>query len=177
MGMLAGSQVFVTKGTIMAWTINKPIVVPFDFSEYAMEAVRKAIELASDASLVHCLHVLPFITPTEPGVAWGVIDDGERLKQALDSMHQQLPESTFGKMKVDVRFGDPGSVVAERAKELDAELIVIGSHGRSGFARLMLGSVAEHVTRLAPCPVLVVKLQPHVETHDTQPGTPQIAIA
>jgi len=164
---------------IMSWTIGRPIVVPFDFSEHSMEAVRKAIELASDSSLVNCLHVLPFIIPTEPGVAWGMIDDGERLRQALESLHQQLPEREFGKLQVDVRFGDPGSIVAERAKELDAELIVVGSHGRSGIARLMLGSVAERVTRLAACPVLVVKLHPHpVEAPEADKSdSPQVAIA
>jgi nucleotide-binding universal stress UspA family protein len=144
-----------------------------------MEALRKAIELASDPTLVHCLHVLPFIIPTEPGVAWGVAEDGERMKQALESMEKQLPEREFGKLHIDARFGEPGSVVAERARELDAELIVVGSHGRSGLVRLMLGSVAEQVTRLAPCPVLVVKLQPHpVEAPDAKKtGSPQVAIA
>lgn len=163
----------------MSWTISKPIVVPFDFSEYAMEALRKAIELSSDSSSVYCLHVLPFITPTEPGVVWGVVDDGERLRLALESMRQLLPEREFGNLQIEVRFGDPGSVVADRAKELGAELIVIGSHGRSGIARLMLGSVAERVTRLAPCPVLVVKLQPHpVETVESAKSeSPQVAIA
>jgi nucleotide-binding universal stress UspA family protein len=163
----------------MAWTIGKPIVVPFDFSDHAMEAVRKALELASDPTLVHCLHVLPFIIPTEPGVAWGMVDDGERLRQALESMQAQLPEREFGKLHIDARFGDPGAVVAERAKDLDAELIVIGSHGRSGLVRLMLGSVAEQVTRLAPCPVLVVKLQPHaVETPEAvKSDSPQVALA
>lgn len=137
------------------------------------------LELASDPSLVDCLHVLPFIIPTEPGVVWGVVDDGERMRQALESMQTQLPVKEFGNLNIDVRFGDPGTVVADRAKELGAELIVIGSHGRSGLARLMLGSVAEQVTRLAPCPVLVVKLQPHaVEAPEAvKSGTPQTAIA
>ena len=148
----------------MPWNISKPIVVPFDFSEHAMVAVRKALELTNDSQLVHCMHVLPFITPTEPGVVWGAVDDEERLKHALESMHQHLPEREFGKLHVEVRFGDPGTVVTDRALELSAELIVIGSHGRSGLARWMLGSVAERVTRLARCPVLVVKLEPHPVT-------------
>jgi len=145
----------------MPWNISRPIVVPFDFSDHAMVAVRKAIELTNDSHLIHCMHVLPFITPTEPGVVWGTVDDEERLKHALEGMHQQLPANEFGKLHAEVRFGDPGTVVADRAEELSAELIVIGSHGRSGLARLMLGSVAERVTRLARCPVLVVKLDPH----------------
>lgn len=164
----------------MPWTMNRPIVVPFDFSEHAMLAVRKAGELTSDPQLIHCLHVLPFITPTEPGVVWGTIDDEERLKHALESMRQQFPESEFGKLNLEVRFGDPGTVVADRARELDAELIVIGSHGRSGLARLMLGSVAERVTRLATCPVLIIKLQPHpvkaAEAPAAASKVPQVAI-
>ena len=167
------------KGQAMSWTITRPVVVPFDFSEYSIQAVRKAIEIAGDSSLVRCLHVLPFITPTEPGVVWGLVDDEERLKHALESMQQQLPERDFGKLQIDVRLGDPGSVVADRAKELDAELIVIGSHGRSGIARLMLGSVAERVVRLASCPVLVVKLhpQPVKAAVEAKRETPQVAIA
>ncbi len=121
-----------------------------------------------------------FITPTEPGVVWGTIDDEERLKHAVESMHQQLPESQFGKLHIEVRFGDPGTVVADRAKELNAELVVIGSHGRSGLARLMLGSVAERVTRFAPCPVLVIKLdpQPVLDENKEQAASrvPQVAL-
>ncbi len=164
----------------MSWNIERPIVVPFDFSEHAMQAVRKATELVSDSHQIHCMHVLPFITPTEPGVVWGAIDDEERLKHALESMHLQLPESQFGRLQVEVRFGDPGTVVSDRAQELNAELIVIGSHGRSGLARWMLGSVAERVVRLAHCPVLVVKLEPKPveadKTVDANSKVPQIAI-
>lgn len=160
----------------MPWTISNPVIVPFDFSEHAMEAVRKAIQLTNNPNLVDCLHVLPLITPTEPGVVWGMVDDQERLKHALETMRQYLPASEFGQLRIDVRFGDPGAVVAERAKELNCELIVLGSHGRSGLARLMLGSVAERVTRLAPCPVLVVKLQ-HQPVKAAKTESPQVAIA
>ncbi|MEZ6094353.1 MAG: universal stress protein [Pirellulaceae bacterium] len=54
-------------------------------------------------------------------------------------------------------FGDPGSEITRFAKENDAGLIVISSHGRTGVSRLLLGSVAERVVRLAPCPVLVLR--------------------
>ena len=163
----------------MPWNIERPVVVPFDFSEHALLAVRKAIALASNPHAIHCLHVLPFITPTEPGVVWGAIDDEERLKHALESMNQQLPENRYGKLHIEVRFGDPGTVVADRAEELNAELIVIGSHGRSGLARWMLGSVAERVVRLAHCPVLVVKLEPQPvaaeKASDAISQVPQVA--
>jgi nucleotide-binding universal stress UspA family protein len=142
----------------MPWTINKPVVVPFDFSEHALLAVRRAIELVTDREHIHVLHVLPFIIPTEPGVVWGTIDDGSRIAHAMDAMVQALPQAEFGRLVLDVRLGDPGQVAADRAEELGAELIVVGSHGRTGFARFVLGSTAERVTRLAHCPVLVVKI-------------------
>jgi nucleotide-binding universal stress UspA family protein len=56
-----------------------------------------------------------------------------------------------------VRQGLPGAEIAKAAKEWQADLIVIGSHGRRGFTRALVGSVAEAVMRLAPCPVVVVR--------------------
>ena len=60
-------------------------------------------------------------------------------------------------MHVDVEFGDPGNQIVDFAERISAELIVIPSHGRTGIERLLLGSVAERVARLAPCPVLVLR--------------------
>lgn len=153
----------------MSWTVHKPIVVPFDFSEHAIQAVHRAVTLAEDPAQVHVLHVLPFIVPTEPGVVWGTIDDESRIQHAREMMLEALPESKFGCVYVDVRLGDPGRVVADRADELDAELVVVGSHGRTGITRMLLGSVAERVTRFAHCPVLVVKLAP-VPEEEAEPG-------
>ncbi len=144
----------------MSWNIKKAIVVPYDFSEHALVALRKAISLAETPSQIHVLHVLPFMIPTEPGVVWATIDDGERIQHALETMAEKLPVSEFGNLQLDVRLGDPGQVVAELAEELEADLIAVGSHGRTGLSRLVLGSVAERVTRLAHCPVLVVKIVP-----------------
>jgi nucleotide-binding universal stress UspA family protein len=142
----------------MSWTIYKPVVVPFDFSNHSIMAVRHALKLVEDPQQIHCLHVLPFMIPTEPGVVWGTIDDGERIRHALEQMANVLPENDFGKVCYDIRIGDPGNVVTDRATELNADLIIVGSHGRTGLTRFVLGSVAERVTRLAHCPVLVVKL-------------------
>ncbi|RMF43280.1 MAG: universal stress protein [Planctomycetota bacterium] len=144
----------------MAWQIKNPILVPFDFSEHAMAAMEKAVEIADDPSQVHALHVLPFLVPSEPGVVWGTVDDASRIEHAIAAMAEALPEAKFGKICLDVRLGDPGKVAAQRAEELHAELVIVGSHGRTGLSRMVLGSVAERVTRLAHCPVLVIKL-PH----------------
>ena len=58
----------------------------------------------------------------------------------------------------EVLVGDPGTVCADRAESLKADLIVLPSHGRSGISRLLLGSVTERIVRLATRPVLVLKL-------------------
>ena len=148
----------------MSLTTKQPIVVPFDFSEHALQAVKFALQVAEQPGQVHVLHVLPFLIPSEPGVVWATIDDGSRISHPLEAMTAALPEAKFGKLCLDVRLGDPGTVTTERADELDSELIVIGSHGRTGLVRLVLGSVAERVIRLAHCPVLVVKLPPQTES-------------
>ncbi len=93
-------------------------------------------------------------------MVWATIDDGSRIEHALENLALAVPEKEFGKVCLDVRMGDPGQVASDRAEELGADLIIVGSHGRTGLTRLVLGSVAERVTRLAHCPVLVVKLLP-----------------
>lgn len=142
----------------MVWNIEKPILVPYDFSEHGIAALRKAVELADDPRQIHVVHVLPFMIPTEPGVVWATVDDTDRIRHALESLRAHISEQRFGNVQLDVRLGDPGQVVTDLADELDAELVIIGSHGRTGLTRWVLGSVAERVTRLAHCPVLVIKL-------------------
>ncbi len=79
--------------------------------------------------------------------------------------HQSLLEQlkTFQPSGADIsvehrlEYGDPESVILEVAKEIGADLIVMGTHGRTGLRRILLGSVAEHVLRKAPCPVLTVR--------------------
>ena len=144
----------------MPWSLHQPIVVPFDFSDHSVAAVRQAVKIADAPSQVHVVYVIPFLIPTEPGVVWGTVDDASRLKHATEELEKALPEHEYGNIHRDVRIGDPGQVTVGYAEELNSELIIIGSHGRTGITRLVLGSVAERVTRLSHCPVLVVKLEP-----------------
>lgn len=161
----------------MPWTIHKPVVVPFDFSEHSIQALKRAVRLVEAPRQIHVLHVLPLMTPTEPGVVWGTVDDEGRIKHALEAMAKALPQSEYGGLCHDVRLGDPGHIIAERAEELAAELIVIGSHGRTGIPRLVLGSVAERVTRMASCPVLVVKISVQAEPAAEKAFTARAATA
>ncbi|MFO1063661.1 MAG: universal stress protein [Pirellulales bacterium] len=142
----------------MTWTIRRPVVVPFDFSEHSKAALQRAREIVESSEQLHVLHVLPFLIPTEPGVVWATIDDAHRIQHALENLRESVDGMNIGAVELDVRLGDPGQITADRAEELGAELIVLGSHGRTGLTRMLLGSVAERVVRLAHCPVLVVKI-------------------
>jgi nucleotide-binding universal stress UspA family protein len=142
----------------MAWQIDAPVLIPFDFSEHSKAALQQAAKMVASPERLHVLHVLPFLIPTEPGVVWATVDDAHRIQHALETLRDTLSEMQLGDVKMEVRLGDPGQLACDRAEELGAGLIVVGSHGRTGLSRMLLGSVAERVVRLSHCPVLVVKL-------------------
>ncbi len=142
----------------MAWPLNKCVLVPFDFSDHSHNSLNTALQIVESPAQVHVLHVLPFLIPTEPGVVWATIDDAERIRHATEALKEELSGKEYQGVTTEVRLGDPGQVIADRAVELGADLIVIPSHGRTGFTRFLLGSVAERVVRLAHCPVLVTKI-------------------
>ncbi len=142
----------------MSWLVDKPVVVPFDFSEHSELALKRALSLVEKPEQLHVLHVLPFLIPTEPGVVWATIDDAQRIQHGLETLRESVDKLQVGPVELEVRLGDPGQIACDRAEELGAELIVVGSHGRTGLTRMLLGSVAERVVRLAHCQVLVVKV-------------------
>jgi nucleotide-binding universal stress UspA family protein len=139
----------------MAWLPRKCVLVPYDFSDESMAAVKLGREMVDEASSMHVVHVLPELTATEPGVIWSTIDDASRMAHAQDAMEERLTK--FPGVQLKVGFGDPGQIITDLASEVQADLIVIPSHGRTGVKRLLLGSVAERVVRLAHCPVLVLR--------------------
>lgn len=142
----------------MSWLVDKPVVVPFDFSEHSEVALRRTLTLVARSEQIHVLHVLPFLIPAEPGVVWATVDDAHRVQHALENLRDAVGHMNIGNVELEVRLGDPGQIACDRAEELGAELIVVGSHGRTGLTRMLLGSVAERVVRLAHCQVLVVKM-------------------
>jgi len=141
----------------MSWFKTRRILVPFDFSVQSASAVGVAVELAQSNEDVHVLHVLPNLIVTEPGVIWDSVDDEKRKTDARSAMEKQLNSTDSRGVQIDVGIGDPGHVIADLAEEIGAGLIVIPSHGRTGVTRILMGSVAERVVRLAHCPVLVLK--------------------
>ncbi len=141
----------------MSWFTEKRIVVPFDFSDESLEAIKVALKLAESDDDVHVLHVLPELMTTDPGVVWGTVDDAKRREHTRAEMDKKLGSLGVKNLHLDVGIGNPGTVIADLAEEIGAGLIVIPSHGRTGVKRFLLGSVAERVVRLAKCPVLVLK--------------------
>lgn len=148
--------------------LPKNILVPTDLSEHAEQALDYACELASrlDAQ-VHLLNVIgiPALGLPELGVALtstmidSLIVDNQK---ALDALAEaKRPKAKIG--EVLLRTGDARDVIHQTAIELGADLIVMGTHGRRGITRALLGSVAESVVRTAPCPVLTVR--PRVDKH------------
>ncbi|PHS18384.1 MAG: universal stress protein UspA [Blastopirellula sp.] len=141
----------------MNWLPKKNVVVPIDFSEQSMQAVSLALQMTEETSDIHIIHVLPPLMVAEPGVVWDEIDDQSRIKHAKEAITDELSGEQFQGVNLVVKIGDPGHAVADLARDVCAELIVMPSHGRTGLAHILIGSVTERVVRMAHCPVLVLR--------------------
>lgn len=141
----------------MTWLPKKSVVVPIDFSNSSLEAVRVALELVESPKHVHLVHVIQPLHVAEPGVLWGTMTDAERMKTAKSSLADRLEKELLSDVMSTVLLGLPAHMISDYAEEIKADLIVIPSHGRSGITRFFLGSVTEKVLRLAECQVLVLR--------------------
>jgi nucleotide-binding universal stress UspA family protein len=131
------------------------ILHPTDFSEYSEAAFRLACALARDhAAQVVVLHVVP--PPVCRGEAVARRQPNGYHEQLWDHLHRVQPPEPGVRIERLLTDGNPGEEILRVAAEIPCDLIVMGTHGRRGLARLLLGSVAEHVLRGAPCPVLTV---------------------
>jgi nucleotide-binding universal stress UspA family protein len=143
-------------------SLPRNILVPIDFSEYSETALDYAIALAAklDAK-VHMLNVIgiPALGVPELGLALTstVIDSLVKENQnALDKL-ADARRSTGRIAGTLLRTGDARDVINHTVEEVGADLIIMGTHGRRGVGRALLGSVAESVVRTAPCPVLTIR--------------------
>jgi len=141
--------------------LPKNILVPTDFSEGAEAALDYAVALAAklDAK-IHLLNVLGIeMLGAEMGLAMtqSIVDEIFHGNQKeLDRLvAARNGKCAFGPTQLEV--GDARALIEQVATKLKADLIVMGTHGRRGFKRMFLGSVAEAVARVAPCPVLLVR--------------------
>jgi nucleotide-binding universal stress UspA family protein len=136
----------------------RTVLHPTDFSDYSSHAFRLACSLARDyGARLLVLHVAP---PPVIVYSEGLAIPPEPAKYK-DQLWQQLRQVQAGDPKVRVEHrlveGDAVAEILRTAGETKCDLIVMGTHGRTGLGRLLMGSVAEQVVRKAPCPVVTVK--------------------
>ena len=141
----------------MSWLPKQKVVVPVDFSDESLAAVDTALTLVADASHLHVIYVLPTIDMVEPELIWANVDHEARQHHAELALREKLPGPKYAALKLEVAFGDPSQEIAAFAQRIGADLVVLPSHGRTGLSRLLIGSTAERVVRLAHCPVLVLR--------------------
>ena len=145
----------------------KRILLPTDLSSYSAAATQYACELATkfDAEL-HLLHTLEVHLAATPNFGMGLALP-KHLHESRAAAEKSLasvldPQWSVGRKIVHaVVEGSPKVEIVRYARTQEIDLIVLATHGRSGLAHILIGSVAESVVRTAPCPVLTVRPEGH----------------
>jgi nucleotide-binding universal stress UspA family protein len=144
------------------------VVVATDFSDVSLVALEAAfnLDLGSDATL-YLIHVVETPVGIDPTIGWIRRSDEDLQDEGMKQLSSLVPENFPKKMTIErsVLVGSPTTEIARFAKEKEADMIVVGTHGRTGLARMLMGSTAEGLLREAPCQVLVVK--PHLAARKT----------
>ena len=163
--MVVRGQSEALSGTTESAVIEfKQIICPVDFTESSVRALAYAAAFARwyDAHLT-VLHVVPTFDPMQ---VRGDLGDPVRVvtpmprEQVLTEMSRSLNLAAVSPRATPIaEAGDPQATIIDQAVSTKADLIVMGTHGRRGFKRLLLGSVTEAILREAPCPVLTVPPQ------------------
>ena len=148
----------------------KRILVPSDFSERAEPALAYTVELGNrfDAEIIGC-HVIEtpmvvFPMPDEKSIDLVASDAREKLEGMLD-------EAGANSFRVLIEQGNPSRQLVRIAATEDIDLIVVSTHGRSGLSHMLMGSTAENLVRLSPCPVLTVRDGMHSFVHPVHEET------
>ena len=132
------------------------VLVGIDFSEHSKQILRTAASIAGPAgSELHLVHVLPsaMMGVSRADRELSFASELDRCRRDLDRFAMEVSGSVE-RIAGHLRAGAPDVEIAQLASDIGADLIVVGTHGRSGLDRLLLGSVAESLVRNAPCPVL-----------------------
>lgn len=141
----------------------KNILVPIDFSDYSKNALRYAVQFAKNfnAKLFLIYVVEPMIYPADFSMGQVAIpsmdaDLQNRAEEELKNLANNYVEASLQSETI-IKTGKPFVEINETAKEIDADLIIMATHGHTGVEHLLFGSTAEKVVRKAPCPVLTLR--------------------
>ena len=140
------------------------VLAPTDFSDSSTPAVRYAAELTTKfgagLTLLHVVQDLTLVVPDvmmpTPVTTPALADMMEGAKAGLVAFVKRLGLEGLNP-KTEVRIGAPAAEIVTAAADLKADLLCVGTHGRTGLAHFLLGSVAERIVRHSPCPVLTVR--------------------
>ncbi len=148
----------------------RSILCATDLSESSERALEMAAALARDGGgrllVLHVAEPPPLVRRGE--LARVLQEPGGYRRELEDWLRRFRPADLEGRIDYRIEEGTPAEEILHRAEEGPCDLIVVGTHGRTGLGRLLLGSVAEQVVRRAPCPVLTVRLpaEPSPEAED-----------
>ncbi|MEM9069098.1 MAG: universal stress protein [Myxococcota bacterium] len=142
----------------------KSLLVATDFSAASRAALEAArffgVQHQAHITLVHVFDPSPYKAPTLlPGPAKLLDEAANEVIQQTETKLQELCSELLGECTatpVVLRHASPGEAIAEHAESASSDLIIVGSHGRTGLRRILLGSVAERVVRMSTCPVMVI---------------------
>lgn len=162
--MIPGPDAVVESSRESTMIAIQRILAPTDFSDNSTRAVRYAAELAekfsSEMILLHVVQDLALVLPdavmptpvTTPNLDEMIAAARTGIANLIGSLHLEAL-----KPRAEVRVGSPATEIVAAAADLKADLLCVSTHGRTGLAHFLLGSVAEKIVRHAPCPVLSVR--------------------
>ena len=141
------------------------VLIATDGSSVSSEAARRGTTLLGRPETITLMTVVSEIPGDDAGGFEGSVYSPEEqevewnaeMKEASEELARTAQALTGAEIMKRVEVGDVPSTICRIAEEVGADVIVVGSHGRSGIKRFFLGSVSEHVVLHAPCPVLVVR--------------------
>ncbi len=148
------------------------ILVPTDFSKHSQNALYYAVAFAekfgAELYLLHVVQDLALFVPDAVTVTPPLAPPIEQLTAAVRTSLKRLSEENHLErftVHTEVREGTPFYEIVQFARDADVDLIVMGTHGRTGLVHVLMGSVTEKVVRKAPCPVLTVRHPEHEFVH------------